>query len=90
MSDQPAEKRIAVTVPATQAARLRVLGAQVDLTTGLLSRALIEYALDRADAEPDEVLAYVTQVRAADRARRREVGARVMNERHSGADKEKT
>ncbi|GAC78776.1 hypothetical protein SAMN04488550_2904 [Gordonia malaquae] len=90
MSDQPAEKRIAVTVTSDQAQRLRALGAQTTLSTGLLSRALIEYALDRADdpGSKDAVLEYVTAVREADRARRRAVGARVMTERHSAKKKE--
>ncbi len=92
MSDQPAEKRIAVTVTSDQAQRLRALGAQADLSTGLLSRALIEYALDRADdpGSKDAVLDYVTAVREADRARRRAVGARVMTERHGTAEKKET
>ena len=90
MSDQPAEKRIAVTVTSDQAQRLRVLGAEVDLSTGLLARALVEYGLDRADDEAtaEAVRGYAAQVRETDRARRRAVGARVMTERHNPEKKE--
>ncbi len=87
MSDQPAEKtekRIAVTVTPTQAQRLRVLGAEVDLSTGLLTRALVQYGLDHADDEAtaEAVRGYAAEVRKIDRKRRRDVGERVMTERH--------
>lgn len=90
MSDQPAEKRIAVTVTPTQAQRLRVLGAEVDLSTGLLARALVQYGLDHADDEAtaEAVRGYAAEVRKIDRKRRRDVGERVMNERHHKEKKE--
>lgn len=78
-SNAPQEKRIAVTLTADQAKRLRVVSAEVDLSTGLLSRALVEYGLDHVADEG--VQAAITAVRQADRERRVRVGRRVMNKR---------
>ena len=88
MDDSSTEKRIAVTLTRAQAERLRVLGAQVDLSVGLLSRALVEHGLDHAD-DP-AVLEAITKVREADRERRRRTGARVMRARHDQQKKEET
>ncbi|GAC80846.1 hypothetical protein SAMN04488550_0592 [Gordonia malaquae] len=89
MNDQvPEERRIAVTLTKQQAERLRVLGAEVDLSVGLLSRALVEHGLDHADDA--EVREAISRVREADRERRRRTGARVMKARHQQQKKEST
>lgn len=75
------EKRIAVTLTHDQAKRLKTLGNDVDLSIGLLSRALIEYGL--AHADETGVRDAIQAVRDADRDRRRRVGSRVMTERHN-------
>ncbi len=82
------EKRIAVTLTKQQAERLRVLGAEVDLSVGLLSRALVEHGLDNAD-DP-EVREAISRVREADRERRRRTGARVMKARYQQQKKDDT
>ncbi len=79
------EKRIAVTLTKAQAERLRVLGAEVDLSVGLLSRALVEHGL--AHADDPEVRKAINRVREADRDRRRRTGERVMKARHAQQNK---
>ena len=78
-NEAPQEKRIAVTLTADQAKRLREVSAAVDLSTGLLSRALVEYGLDHV--EDDGVQAAIASVRQADRDRRARVGRKVMEKR---------
>ncbi len=79
------EKRIAVTLTRQQAERLRVLGAEVDLSVGLLARALVEHGL--AHSDDPEVREAIAAVREADRERRRRTGAKVMKARHAGQTK---